>query len=447
MFPFTFHFTSLFTLLTLSSLFSFFASLLFPHSKYNEALNCSQSASDSCKALKNIGQASVKLSQLLNNEADFGKRLYHAKTAVQSFERALAFAGNVRDHEDASINQGWVDDVASRVVQCFETLKEEASAPELGMPQRVSRLFQIAMQVDTQFYPTAKADVWMLIATTLLHAACNDQTKEDFHGGLSKLAEMTRPMHEARRLFATANNADGKAELDVLDREMDITQSVISAMQANHHGICMLAQLLDDDEDLDMDLLWEAMDWFKRAELLTRELDVEQEARALSYMGKIFFKVLKLRERASESLVRCIQLAMSAHPRTFDSQEWFQTANTLLSEIQQQRQREEDQTTERERAPILEKLKEVLDKLLEAKGQGSTHFLKFVYATHAPKNSDHKLDETLLPDKLRNVLKTALLHYHPDKNRKEQHGIEWHVLCEEISKVLTNFFNISKSVE
>ena len=35
------------------------------------------------------------------------------------------------------------------------------------------------------------------------------------------------------------------------------------------------------------------------------------------------------------------------------------------------------------------------------------------------------------------LLRRALVHYHPDKNRAEQHGVAWAAFCEEIAKLAT----------
>lgn len=43
-----------------------------------------------------------------------------------------------------------------------------------------------------------------------------------------------------------------------------------------------LAQCLQDEETLDMDTIWAVADDFKYAAIITRELDIESEAIALS---------------------------------------------------------------------------------------------------------------------------------------------------------------------
>ena len=69
-------------------------------------------------------------------------------------------------------------------------------------------------------------------------------------------------------------------------------------------------------------------------------------------------------------------------------------------------------------------------------------FLRYIYKAHPPKKSEHKLDETLIEsDQIKKAIKTAILHYHPDK-LSDKLGRKWLVLSEEITKYLTNMYRL-----
>jgi len=72
--------------------------------------------------------------------------------------------------------------------------------------------------------------------------------------------------------------------------------------------------------------------------------------------------------------------------------------------------------------------------------------LQHLYKTYPPKNPEHKLDDKDLSKrkKVKKALLSAILHYHPDKVDKEQHGRKWMVLCEEITKLLNGRYETSK---
>ena len=69
-----------------------------------------------------------------------------------------------------------------------------------------------------------------------------------------------------------------------------------------------------------MDMIWKVVDLYREAVLLTREVDMESEAIALSRLGNVLDSVVKMKGKAKECLRRSVQLAMSLHPKTFDQE-------------------------------------------------------------------------------------------------------------------------------
>ena len=79
-------------------------------------------------------------------------------------------------------------------------------------------------------------------------------------------------------------------------------------------------------------------------------------------------------------------------------------------------------------------------------GYGAEGLLRHLYKTYPPKNPEHKLNDEDLGEraKMKKALLTAIQHYHPDKQDKEQHGRKWAVLCEEITKLLNGHYESFK---
>ena len=71
-------------------------------------------------------------------------------------------------------------------------------------------------------------------------------------------------------------------------------------MRAIEQGGYLLTIALLNDESTNMDLVFEALDWFKNASIMARGFDLEQEAIACHHMGSIFEKIIKLKGRAKE---------------------------------------------------------------------------------------------------------------------------------------------------
>lgn len=79
-------------------------------------------------------------------------------------------------------------------------------------------------------------------------------------------------------------------------------------------------------------------------------------------------------------------------------------------------------------------------------GSGAEGLLRHLYKAYPPKNPEHKLNDEGLAErpKMKKALLTAIQHYHPDKQDKEQHGRKWAVLCEEITKLLNGRYELYK---
>ena len=71
-----------------------------------------------------------------------------------------------------------------------------------------------------------------------------------------------------------------------------------------------------------------------QATLRTREVtEVELEAIAVSRIGRVYDRVLKLKYRAKEYYKHAVQLAFSMHPRTFNKEGKQQGNYTSLKEV------------------------------------------------------------------------------------------------------------------
>ena len=77
-------------------------------------------------------------------------------------------------------------------------------------------------------------------------------------------------------------------------------QSIADAMRAIEQGSELLTIAVFNHETTNMDLVFEALDWFKNASIMARGFDLEQEAIACHHIGRVFEKIIKLKGRAKE---------------------------------------------------------------------------------------------------------------------------------------------------
>ena len=91
-----------------------------------------------------------------------------------------------------------------------------------------------------------------------------------------------------------------EVDVRVTREEVIMEKSIAEAMSAIEQGGQLLSVALLNDDTPNMNLVFEAMDWFKNAALKAREFDLEQEAIACHHIGRIFEKIIKLTGRAKE---------------------------------------------------------------------------------------------------------------------------------------------------
>jgi tetratricopeptide (TPR) repeat protein len=308
---------------------------------------------DRAKANKNIGVCATKLTALYspddNHESLVDKRLFEYKTGLQAFEDAMA-AGR-RGQLPAS----WIGDVTSIAIGLYQHAAEwPHQETVLGKRHRLMHRLNLTLEIPC--YPQVHAEAWLNLVRSLFGKACSHQAEGEHMIAIDLLAEMARPLGEADRIYLAIGHKEGIEETAVLRDEMQQMRCTAEAAQATAAGVELLDRALSE-ETLSMDAVWDVIDWLRRAIILTRELDIEQEAAALSHMGRVFLLVIKHETRAAELLTRCIQLALSAHPRSFATSAWYNQATTLMEQIQRRRLQRETDEAQRLREPILLKLK------------------------------------------------------------------------------------------
>jgi hypothetical protein len=200
----------------------------------------------------------------------------------------------------------------------------------------------------------------------------------------------------------------------------------------------MLAGALEESEQVNMDTVYICLDFYKQASILTREKDLEAEAKASSRLARVHGRVLKDELHASTYSRRVMELALAMVPRPVNHEPWYQEARQLLEQYQAEAVAKDEQERAEKRRPLLEELKPELEALKAAAVKGYHVLLEHLYEKHPPKRADHRMTEKPNADNAKNLLKQAILHYHPDKQWASQLEPKWCVLCEEIVKELNN---------
>lgn len=137
-------------------------------------------------------------------------------------------------------------------------------------------------------------------------------------------------------------------------------QCSCDSIRATYQGDAILTSLLTHQEHLDMDLVWLAIDKFKEAAVLAREQDTEAEGTALSRLGHVYKKVLKMEGTAHHYYFKAVELALTFPPGRVNKMVWAKEAIAAVGEHQEKVKREEAAREEQEKEPYLEMMRDEL---------------------------------------------------------------------------------------
>jgi hypothetical protein len=281
-------------------------------------------------------------------------------------------------------------------------------------------------------------------AEVILRRAIVLRQQEMFKHAIGLLPECERPLREAQALARGLGRITKAEVCESLLESVEIEMCIARALQAIDTGDVLVRDAVFEREHLSLDALWDAVNWYHDAILLSHERDVESEAIALSRLGRLYRDVMKMPHRAREFFHRALLLAASLQPRNLAGVPWFDEAAGALRELQLERARTDEEAQARRRAPYLEELSEALGALRRARDLGTGSFLEALYASHPPRDSAVARDASVSEKK---QVVRAMFHYHPDRNGEDRfHDPRWAVLCEEITKHLAHLLNRMKGL-
>ena len=328
-------------------------------------------ASDSdeyASALKNHAKAAWNLYCLLKEKEEHDVSLL--MEASKFFCLAYEKGSSKRDE--------WREDLLTSLTLCTEEVHDVCR--NINEVDEKCKILSSFFEVVT--VKPAHVRLKMNLAKILFHHAVKLLQGEDFKGALKRARDCYRPIEEAKRL----NQSDScAAEIRVLEKDVHILTCSAESVQACKRGNELLTVATLEVDCINIDLVWDAIDWFKTASILTRDQDLEQEAIALSHLGFVYEKVLKLKYRSKEYYKKCLELVESMKPRTFLTQDWYQRCVSTLQELQMEERMRDEREKQKEREKKLEAVKEEL-KDLKKNNTGKCEFLIHVYNTYPPKN-------------------------------------------------------------
>ena len=288
---------------------------------YRQAKEEATKPDEQASALKNIGNATRNIAQILACN-QYEKRVtvaHYFQEAIKNFDHAFNKGNSCKSGEwrdgilsllSLSMDEAitWSDDIycVDDRLRFLESLSHNLTIDQLGL--------QLQLKIGNLTFNDG--------ATKLQNF--------DYKGALSRMRDCYYHIEEAKKLANIQQDAERIEEVKVLEQDVFYHSSAAESIQAREHGRQILDTATQQEEELNLELIWDVIDCYKQATILARELDIEQEAIALSYLGYVYDKVLKIQSKAKAYYMRCLQLAESLKPRTFFSQIWYQDCTEAL---------------------------------------------------------------------------------------------------------------------
>ncbi|XP_057292718.1 uncharacterized protein LOC130621447 [Hydractinia symbiolongicarpus] len=404
---------------------------------YEKAKHASSKQDERSSAAKNIAVASKRIGVFMSERNNsVRERHYYFKEALSNFDLSYRFGQN-KDPE-------WINKLLVSYRETLQQAIDDISLLEFEQKMLALRDYAECILNASHIH----SELLLEIASMRFHYGISSFNKKDYKTCLYQMQECYRPIEEARR--HGRNHTYVIVEANVMEQDIFLNTCVAESAQVRLKADDVLHSLLMDEENLSMDMVWKVVDLYKEAIILTREKDVEMEAIALSRLGNVYDKILKDKLKAKAYFRRSIQLALSLHPRIFDAEDWYKDCHNVLERYQQEVVKQEADEWNNDRKSYVEELKDTIREVEKIKERGDEPFLKHIYRHHPPLGRNCTLGEfpcrgsDMFRTEMKQLFRTAVIHYHPDRVDAKKEGKKIKVLMEEIHKLLTQRYESYK---
>ena len=404
---------------------------------YNKAGNFATSAQQVSSIRKNVAFTQLRIAEKLN-PAYFRQVLRRSTTnqmrkdlqffleeALKNFEEAMKIGLGVQ-------SPAWTAQVRERKHQCAHLLWNFLLKLHDG--NDFSVLCGRLHQVFGNLIGSVRAELFLQLGRLTFNKAVEYQEDGKVVESLQLLHDNYLNIEEAKKLDAQLNEAGELEDSNIM--HLCIGDSSL----ARQKGDKLWEEATCENENIQMELVGDTVDCYVQSIVLSRRGKcLENEAMAHSQLGRLY-ELLVMNVKSNEHYKLTVDLVVAMEPRNFNSHSWYKQALAGLNKFQREQHLKKTKERELQRAPIRAELKDELDELKKASSKSPQNLLDLLYSKHPPKRGEKSADS-----QMKTKLKMALLHFHPDKQDVEVHGLKWVVLTEEITILLTYHFGNFKN--
>lgn len=400
---------------------------------YNRALNEATTNEDLSSACKNLFSVSSRLQKFYSKrECNEMKMDFHSEMAQKYAKDALQYGYNFQTID-------WMNKLKLSAEEAFIDYYKDIF--NRTYEERITALLKISR--------VSPRDVCVLVNYRICECFYR-RADELMHSNLIKqaLAKNNECDYFFEESFKYAKENDEMLDkLEELKDDFVLQRFSLEGLKSKIVAQKLLKECINNYEEINFDMIWDIIDWYKDAIIKMRGNDIEIEAEISSDLGYIYDEILKLKDKAKTNYQNSWHLVDSLRPKVFTRFTWYRRCAQAIQRYQQEKIEKEEQSFEAQKKKVYDQIKDDLEKIKAKAKDGSYAFLPFIYKNYPPKNSKHTINSNIDSKNLKKTIQIAISHYHPDKNPKDKYGDAWYFTTDEITKILTNFYESLKSVD
>lgn len=444
---------------------------------YEKGRNDASSSNQPSEWLKNTKSLAVVYHKLAEDKSF---RSHHSYQWVSyNFKNALKYFCLTLSHSETIETEEWIANTVGKAISCMNALQSFVCDTFLTWQERCSMLedclaFASDDELGKSHYLLQVYINYLLVVELMkcIFRADNDAQPKLCY---SFTEEINRPFSSSSELLnkyarncpllyrLTDEVVSLSKELEEIKKARLYYAMRSQALIHQHLGTELFNECFFQDEEMNIEKIWLCIDFFDSSLQYLALQDgsyscYETAAKTCHYLGKLFSLSLCDSEKGHSLHLRVVQycdIVTHSNGSTYFHIPWYQETKKAIEAYREKRAAFDAKEIENKRAPILEKIKPHLDAMEKVLGKSQSkqfqcyELIIYLYEAHPPKIPDSKPIQNLDKNDSKQMKKAAIKaisHYHPDKTDNKSNGMEWFVLCEEITKRLNNLFEVFKGV-
>lgn len=405
-------------------------------SSYKTALqNVDPVHNDFASCSKNLGISYFRMGSVLYDleSRGTGEPLPSAPSSRNALQEALAHVSSALRAGQNSKSEAWMAALCEEHQQLsdlvLETLLCKPRDERIQVLRKLSSVWSLA-HLPRLWYTVAQAHFFIGVA---------HQQAADF---VKSANEFQHTQQAALRGMELYPDVETKQDLTELLEGTSINSCHAEREFLIRNGNAKMHKALLEEEVLDVESLWDALDDFKQVALLAaRDLHPLHEAIASCRIGVIFFKCFKLTQPARKYFQNSIQLAISLQPTDVSAEHWYKEAVECEQAIQASTVQQEAKEEHERRGKYMDVLQPLFDRLEAKKKLPFDDFMEFLKTNFPPPRPSTAAAESA-PPSAKKILLSAIRAYHPDKHKHggDDESRKQFYLYEHITKILNEIY-------